>query len=64
MLHIHRGIRNVTQSVTHYCNIILPFIQFFFFDRVDVRQKGFHRFRMSLEEVEEGDHAHGLHVPV
>jgi hypothetical protein len=29
-----------------------------------VRQEGLHRLRMRLEQVEERDHAHGLHVAV
>ncbi len=37
-----------------------PLVQLDLADRVDVRQEGFQRFRMSLEEVEEGDGANGF----
>jgi hypothetical protein len=39
---------------------ILPLVQLDLLDRVDVWQERFQRFRMSLEEVEEGDGAHGF----
>ena len=44
--------------------INLPFVELLLLDGVDVGQERLHRFRMSLEEVEEGDDPHGLHVPV
>ena len=42
----------------------LPLIQLLLLDGVDVGQERLHRFRVGLEEVEEGDDADGLHVAV
>ena len=42
----------------------LPLIQLLLLDGVDVGQERLHRFRVGLEEVEEGDDAHRLHVAV
>ena len=40
--------------------INLSLIEFDFFDGVNILDEGPEGFRMSLEEVEEGDDAHGL----
>ena len=52
-------------DITTHTRIVVfnsPLVQLELLDRVDVGDEGFEGLGVRLEELEEGDHAHGLHL--
>ncbi len=43
---------------------LVPLVEFNLLQRLDVRNEGLERLRVGLEQLEEGDHADGLEVPL